>query len=136
MNQNCENFREKIADSLSSKLEKQEQQQLIEHVRNCSECSAYESALKGEDKLLNGLFNDLQADFTRQQEDVISAIFYIETSPRDKIIAKINSIIDHPVFKLTAAAAVIVLVAFYSIKTMGWLYDLKYFMDACAVTMK
>ena len=136
MNQNCENFKEKIADSLSSKLDKKEQQQLADHIKTCSECSAFEILLKGEDNLLNGFFNGLQEDFGRQQDDVISAIFYIETSRRDRIIAKINSIIDHPAFKLTAAAAVIVVVAFYSIKTMGWLYDLKYFMDACAVTMK
>ncbi len=136
MNQNCENFKEKIADSLSRNLEEKEQQQLSEHIQHCSECTEFELALKGEDRLLNGLFNGLQADFARQQDDVISAIFYIETSKRDRIIAKINNVIDHPVFKLTAAAAIIVFVAFYSIKTMGWLYDLKYFMDACAVTMK
>ncbi len=136
MNQNCENFREKIADSLSKNLDEKDQQQLREHIKNCSECSAFEGTLKDEDRLLNGLFNGLQADFARQQDDVISAIFYIETSKRDRIIAKINSVIDHPVFKLTAAAAVIVFVTFYSIKTLGWLYDLKYFMDACAVTMK
>jgi hypothetical protein len=135
MNRNCENFKEKIADSLSQNIEK-ERQHLLEHIKGCSECNAFEIAVKAEDELLNRLFAGLQAGFQGQQDDVIKAISYIEMSTKDRIIAKINSFIDHPAFKLTAAAAVIVVVAFYSIKTMGWLYDLKYFMDACAVTLK
>jgi hypothetical protein len=136
MNQNCDNFRERIADSFSGGLEKGQEQELQGHIKSCSECAAFEIALKSEDELLSRLFAGFEGDLERQQDDVISALFCIETSRRDKFIAKINSFIDHPAFKFAAAAAVVVFVAFYSVKTMTWLYDLKHFMDVCSVTIK
>lgn len=109
---------------------------MLDHIKGCSECQAFEMDIKGEDELLNSFFAGMQTSLERQQDDVISAIFCLQTTAKDRIITKINRFIDHPAFKLTAAAAIIIFVAFYSIKAMGWLYDLKYFMDACAVTLK
>ena len=136
MNRNCDNFKDKIADSFSGGLAKEQEQELRDHIKGCSECAAFKIALKSEDDLLSRLFAGFEDDLERQQDDVIKALFYIETSGRDRLIAKINSLIDHPAFKFAAAAAVIVFVTFYSIKTLSWLYDLKNFMDVCSVTIK
>ena len=65
MNQNCENFKDRIADSLSGNLEKEQEQQLLDHVKGCSECTAFEIALKDEDELLSRLFAGLQAGFRK-----------------------------------------------------------------------
>ena len=131
MNQNCENFKNRIAESLSGSIEK-ERQHLLDHIRGCQECKAFEAAINAEDELLSRLFAGLEEGLQQQQDDVIKAVSYIQMSRRDRFLAKINSFIDHPAFKLTAAAAVIIFVAFYSIKTMSWLNDLKFFMDACS----
>jgi len=136
MNQNCENFKERIADWLNGNLEKGQQKQVTEHIISCSDCKAFEIALKSEDELLDKMFAGMISDLKRQENDVISAIFCIKTSRTDRIIARINKFIDHPAFKLTAAAAVILFVAFYGLKTMGWLYDIKYLMDSCSIVMK
>ena len=131
MNQNCENFKNRIAESLSGNIEK-ERQRLLDHIKECSECKAFETAINAEDELLSRLFAGLESGLQGQQDDVIKAISYIQMSRKDRFLAKINSLIDHPAFKLTAAAAVIIFVALYSIKTMSWLNDLKFFMDACS----
>jgi hypothetical protein len=136
MNEGCDSFREKIADSLGRDIEKGLDRQLQRHIEECPDCRAFQMALKNEDEQLSSFFSGLQAGLERQEDDVISAVFCIETSRKDRFIAKINSFIDHPAFKLTAAAAVIVFVAFYSIKTLNWLYDLKHFMDICSVTIR
>jgi anti-sigma factor RsiW len=136
MNQNCDNFKDKIAELISGSLEKGHDEQLQNHIKSCSKCAAFEIALKSEDEMLSRLFAGLQTDIERQQNDVIRAISCVETSRRDKFITRINRFVDHPVFKLTAAAAVIVVVTFYSLQTLTWLHDLKHFMDVCSVTMK
>jgi hypothetical protein len=136
MNRSCDNFKDRIADSFNGGLAKGQEEKLRDHIKGCSECAAFEVALKSEDELLGRLFAGFEADLERQQGDVIGALFCVETSRRDKVIARINSLIDHPAFKLAAAAAVILFVTFYSIKTMNWLYDLKNFMDVCSVTIK
>jgi hypothetical protein len=136
MSEGCDSFREGIADSLDKGHEEPLDKQLQQHISECPDCAAFQMALKNEDQLLGSFFSGLQAGLERQQDDVISAVFCIETSRKDKFIAKINSFIDHPAFKLAAAAAVIVFVAFYSAKTLSWLYDLKHFMDVCSVTIK
>ena len=136
MNEGCDNFRDRIADFFDKGLDESLDRQVQEHISDCPDCAAFQAALKNEDELLSGFFSDLQAGLERQQDDVVSAVFCIEASRKDKFMAKINSFIDRPAFKLAAAAAVIFFVAFYSVKTLSWLYDLKHFMDVCSVTIK
>jgi hypothetical protein len=136
MSENCDSFREKIAGFFGTDLEKGQEKQIQEHIKGCPDCAAFETAMKNEDEQLSSFFSGLQAGFARQEDEVVSAILCIETSRKDHVIAKINSFVDHPAFKLTAAAAVIIFVAFYSVQTLNWLYDLKHFMDVCSVTIK
>jgi predicted anti-sigma-YlaC factor YlaD len=136
INKQCEEFRDKIVDYIIGSLPENEAVEIQKHISDCADCRQYHTALCNEDSILTGWFDGLQETIDRQQDDVIKAIGCLQTSKADKAIARINGFLNNPVFKLSAAAAIIIIVAFYSIKTMSWLYDLEHFMDICSVTIK
>lgn len=136
MNKSCENYRDWIADSLNGTLPDEPAGQLADHIRSCPQCAKYETSLRHEDDLATAVFQNLESDLDRQQQEVIKAVEYFRTSPAEKIASIITDFINKPVIKFAFAAAVIVLVTVNSMKVMGWLYELQKFMDCAAITVK
>ncbi len=136
MNNKCDDFKDRIAELVGGSLSGSEAQQIQHHINECTECAEFEKLLRGEDELLSRLFSSFDADLERQQQEVIRAIECMEQSAADRIMAKAQIVLDHPIFKITAAAAAVLLVAFSGLTAMGWLYDLQNFMDICTITPK
>ena len=136
MNDKCDYFRDKIAELVSESLNESQAKETIEHLKQCQECAEFEKLLKNEEELLNRLFESFDTDMERQQAEVIKAIECIELSTQEKIMNKVQMVIDHPITKITAAAAVVLIVTFNGIRAINWLYELQQFMDVCSITPK
>ncbi len=136
MSGKCDNFRDKIADLVGETLPDGEMDAVQRHKEECKDCAEFEQVLRAEDKLLTRLFEGFGRDLDRQQDEVIKAIGCFDLTAKDRILTAVRAIIDNPVVKLAAAAAVIVFVTFNCVRAMSWLYELERFMDICAVTVK
>lgn len=136
MSNKCDSFKDKIAELISGTLPDSEINSLQEHKQLCKDCAEYERALRAEDTLLNHLFNEFSMDLDRQQNEVIKAISCFNSTAKERILTAVRAVIDNPIVKLAAAAAVIAFVTFNCVRAMNWLQDLERFMDICAVTMK
>lgn len=136
MSSKCDSFKDKIADLISGTLPDNDIDIVHKHTKECRDCFEFEQILRAEDRLLTSIFQGLEADLEKQEDEVVKAISCFDLKPKDKILAAIRAVIDNPVVKLTAAAVLVVLVTFNCIRTMSWLYQLERFMDACTVTMK
>ena len=136
MNHKCDAFKDKIAELVSGSLPENQAQETTEHLKQCVDCAELEKALRNEEELLSRLFESFNTDLERQQMEVIKAIECIELSTQEKIMNKVQMVIDHPITKITAAAAVVLIVTFNGIRAINWLYELQQFMDVCSITPK
>jgi len=136
MSNKCDNFKDKIAELISGTLPDSEIKAIQEHKQQCKDCAEFEQVLRAEDELLTNLFDGFGRDLQRQQDEVIKAIGCFSSTAKDRILTAIRTIIDNPVVKLAAAAAVIAFITFNYVRAMNWLHELERFMDTCAVTMK
>jgi anti-sigma factor RsiW len=136
MSDKCDSFKDKIAELISGTLPDGEINAVQEHKQQCKDCAEFEQILRAEDALLTHLFDGFDKDLDRQQDEVIKAIGCFSSKTKDRILMTIRTIIDNPVVKLAAAAAVIAFVTFNCVRAMSWLHDLERFMNICTVTMK
>ena len=136
MNDKCDFFRDNIAELVSGSLNENQAKETREHINQCDECAEFEKLLRNEEELLNRLFESFNTDMERQQAEVIKAIECMELSTKEKLINKVQMVIDHPITKITAAAAVVLIVTFNGIRAINWLYELQQFMDVCSITPK
>jgi anti-sigma factor RsiW len=136
MSNKCDDFKDKIAELISGTLPDSESNAVQEHKQQCKDCAEFEQALRAEDASLTHLFDRFSRDFDRQQDEVIKAIGCFSSTAKDRILPAVRAIVDNPVVKLAAAAAVIAFVTFNCVRAMSWLHELERFMDICAVTIK
>ena len=106
MNNECQKYKDKIANFVSGILPDSEVESLQEHLEKCTECNEYANVLKSEDKLLTDFFAQVDSDTQTREQKVLDAMNIPEqqkTSPRKMF---------GPLIRLAAAAAIIFVVLF------------------------
>lgn len=136
MSGKCDSFKDKIADLIGGNLTDNDIGPVQKHIEECKDCAEFERILRTEDKLLTRLFEGFGRDLDRQKDEVIKAVGCFDLTAKDRLLTVVRAIIDSPVVKLAAVAAVVVFVTFNCIRVMSWLYEVERFMDICAVTAK
>jgi hypothetical protein len=136
MNNDCENFKDWIADYVNGILPVEQKKKLADHISHCQDCAEYETGLRDDELLMAGLFQGLEKDLDRQQMEVIKAVQCLGFSAWQNTLSIINGLVNKPICKLAGAAAVFAIVTVYGIRLMGWLYELEKFMDMCTITVK
>ena len=114
MNNECQNFRDRIADLVTGLLPESDRRELEEHLTSCADCRGYLQALRQEDAMLTEHFAGIDEDMVDRQERALQRIRCSHTNQKRKRISIWREIMRSPFSKL-ATAATVVLVAAVSI---------------------
>jgi hypothetical protein len=114
MNLTCEHVRDKLVDCISEHIDIKEDSTLVEHLRQCSECSKYYEGLRADDQALSDFANSMQPILARIEANV----------GKELEKGKIRSILSphNKILKL-AVAAVILIALTLSLNKFLQLYD-------------
>ena len=121
MNSGCRKNRDLIADLVSGLLEKQQAQELGEHVSDCLECREYTLSLQRQDEMLKNLFSRFDSDMTSREEDVIEAVNRIKMPGKWSFGSILRRIDESSVASHTVAAVVIIAATLYFVVTWTWI---------------
>lgn len=111
MKDNCQDFRDRIADLVSGILPEADQRRIEEHVASCPSCRAYLQALRQEDDRLTEHFAGIEEDLVQRQEHAFRKMQGVHPNEKRKRIAIWREIMRSPFSKLATAAAVVVVAA-------------------------
>ena len=110
-----------IADLVSGLLDKQQAQELGEHVNDCLECREYTLSLQRQDEMLKNLFSRFDADMTSREEDVIEAVNRIKLPGKWTLGAVLRRIDESSVAGHAVAAVAIIVATLYFVVTWTWI---------------
>ena len=78
MNLFCRKNKDLIADLISGILEKNQAQQLQEHIQGCLECREYTLTLQRQEEMLMALFSRFDEEMPTREKNVIEAVNMIK----------------------------------------------------------
>jgi hypothetical protein len=106
MNNECNEIRDLIADSMTETLPAEQARHLDEHLRQCADCRGYAEALRHEDLLLSRLTAGIAADIPGRKGHLLQALSRPQ-SRQAKLSIGWRRIMTSRMTKLTAAAIAI-----------------------------
>lgn len=109
MNDNCREFRGRIADFVAGVLPEPDRRELQKHLSDCASCRDYMQALKREDASLAEYFAGIDEDMAVRQESALQMIECFHANERTNTIWR--RIMKSRYSKLATAAAILVLAA-------------------------
>ena len=121
MKPGCRKNKDLIADLVSGLLEKDQAQELEDHVSGCLECREYTLSLQRQDEMLKNLFSRFDADMTSREEDVIEAVNGINLPGKWSLGSILRRIDESSVASHTVAAVVIIVATLYFVVTWTWI---------------
>jgi len=108
MNSDCEKMKDQIADLVTGILSEAQEQKLRQHLAECSACRDYTDALQNEDALLTEYVEKMDTDMTHRQERLLQTIDRSCQSRGMNTPSIRRIIMENPMTKYAAAAAIIV----------------------------
>ena len=136
MKNECEKNKDKIADYISGVLPDNEAKELQQHLNECAACNEYARVLTDEDKLLNGLFSEIDSDMAARQERVLQVIKRPSQSGQDETISIWRIIMKKPITKIAAAAVILIAISMFSLfnqeQKPNIFNDFSFLAKACA----
>ncbi|MHC4212183.1 MAG: anti-sigma factor family protein [Planctomycetota bacterium] len=121
MNSGCRKNRDLIADLVSGLLEKQQAQDLGEHVSDCLECREYTLSLQRQDEMLKNLFSRFDSDMNSREQSVIEAVNRVKMPSKWSLGSILHRIDESAVANHAIAAVVIIVATLYFVVTWTWI---------------
>ncbi|MHC4636982.1 MAG: zf-HC2 domain-containing protein [Planctomycetota bacterium] len=132
MKTQCDKIQDKISGFIAGILPEKEMSTVQEHLGKCSLCKEYKDQLQSEDLLLEDLFEKLESDMARQEDEVIKAVEYCTDTGQIGIIALFRKYSESRFVKIAGVAAVILFLALNYIITLSWISEIKACIQLCS----
>lgn len=107
----CNNMKSDIADYVLGNLSQSQSKALTEHTTSCPNCREYLQALQDQNNLLTQFSSKLDGDMPSRQDAVINALNQSVMATRIKPTSMWRTIMKSRISRITAAAAVLVIIA-------------------------
>ena len=132
MKTQCDKIQDKVSGFIAGILPEKEMFTVQEHLGECSVCKEYNDQLQGEELLLEDLFEKLESDMARQEDEVIKAVEYCTGAAETGIAALFRKYSESRFVKIAGAAAVIIFLALNYIITLSWISEIKACIQLCS----
>jgi predicted anti-sigma-YlaC factor YlaD len=132
MKTQCDKIQDKISGFIAGILPEKEMKTVQEHLGECSPCREYKDQLQSEDLLLEDMFEKLESDMARQEDEVIKALDYCTGADETRITALFHKYSESRYVKIACAAAVIIFLALNYIITLSWISEIKACIQLCS----
>lgn len=119
MGKHRRNIQQQIADMISGALSFEEKEVLQKHLYECSTCRAYLQKLQADEELLEGFSDSVNSTVTRIEQNIIASLDNHPSKQQHETICLWRTLIKSNAIKFAAAALIVVLAAFFIIKTIN-----------------